>query len=231
MSHPEQEQANGSARSALADDAGFLLLGRVVRILLHDLSNPLAGARLMLEVLRRDSLRIDPDELGEDMRRNFHQITGILGSLRRLTQAQGPRRLDVPPLIREAADLLGSELQRRDVTLEVQLGAPSSWTALAGRQELLMVLLGGLLTTVDRTPDGGRLLLCAGDAPPAHWRLELWVRGGELQGDSAIPFDAVARWAEDLGGRMAAGTGDGPQWALDLPVAPEPAKGTDGGDC
>ena len=208
----------------LHGSSDFRLLSKLMRALLHDLSNPLAAVRMMAEVVSRGSRHYsDPSKVLPDMIRHLDLATATLRRLRSLAQiAPKVQSLDALSVFDDAAEILRSELDRREITVDLTtMAAPEP--ELEGRADALLLLaLGTLLLTLSRAGEGDQLRLEA-SSDGEIWRLKGYLQSSGSPrpwfADPEIGIDALERLASSFDGRWLRLELDGkPMWELEIPL-------------
>ena len=210
--------------SSLQGSGSFRMLSKLMRILLHDVSNPLAAVRMMAEVASRGSRHYaDPGRLTADMVQHLDVAISAMRTLRGLAQAVGrSQSLDAVALFSEAVTILGSELDRRELTVDLSRIAAPEPEIVGSRDAFLWLALGALLMTLGRSSEGD-VLVIEGTVVEEHWRLQGRLRMGSgprpWLAEPDLDFDTVMRWLAPFGGNLRAwsATGD-PLWVVDLPL-------------
>jgi two-component system sensor kinase FixL len=150
----------------LREQAALARLGEMAAVLAHEIKNPLAGIRGVVQIIAGRM----PDGSGD--RTMMHEIVARVDALDSMMKdlllfARPPqpklRRLDVVPLIASTAALIKEDAAMRDVAVEVVGAAP----AILGDPELLKMVFHNLLINgAHATKGNGRL------------RVEVAVSGG-----------------------------------------------------
>lgn len=140
-------------------NSGFYLLARVLRAGMHDLSNPLSAVRMWIEISRmRSGIGDDPLESVGGLIGQLDEVGETLSAMRRIAHAdRGDKPFRVEDVLNQCLGLLRSELQRREIEVDIfALGEPK----LNGcSNPLALLTLSGLLTTMGRSARKDRLQL------------------------------------------------------------------------
>ncbi len=200
---------------------------RLFRLAVHDLSNPLAAARLLAELARRgasgeDDVAALVDQLGVAAER--------LQGLRALLREAGPESFEVTAALDLAYQVVAREVERVGARLIVDLA--EEVTAFLPRHLFLQATLAGLLATIESAEDGDVLVLRARlradesetkdaeeDEPLLVVELESSVRRRRpCRAEERLCLEMLAG---DLGGRFeilpGAGGANDPEWRLAMP--------------
>lgn len=199
---------------------------RLFRLAVHDLSNPLAAARLLAELARRgasgeDDVAALVDQLGVAAER--------LQGLRALLREGGPESFEVGAALELAFQVVAREVERVGARLLVDLA--EEITAFLPRHLLLQATLAGLLATIEDAEDGDVLVLrCRrreGEEEPLLV-VELESSGRRRRACRPEERLCLEMLASDLDGRFeilpGAGAGNDPDWRLVMPGLPDAAS-------
>jgi signal transduction histidine kinase len=215
-----EQQREAARAAARAEDRRMTELGALGALLAHEVSNPLNGIRLGVQVLRQ---RMDEGahedllaSIEGEVRRAGERVEGFLGLARHPAAAAEGVGADVLPEIAEAAR---GQALRLGVALDVVAGDEGH--VLAPRVVLEQAVLNLVRNALEATPRGGRVVL-------------RWARTGEGQvrvsvedGGTGFPADVLdgsregtskagghglglalaRRFAATLGGRLELGAG------------------------
>lgn len=190
---------------------------RLFGLAVHDLSNPLAAARLLAELGRRGASGQDDvaallDQLGI--------ATERLQALRILLREGGPENFEVTTLLELAVKLVAREADRAGARLLVDLG--EEITVSLRRHFFLQAVLAGLLASLRDAGEGDVLILRARCRPAAedqvdHLLVELESSTKVRQVSPPEELLCLEMLAGDLGGRFEILPGEsptGPDWRL-----------------
>jgi PAS domain S-box-containing protein len=138
-------------RSALAK------LGEMAAMIAHEVKNPLAGIRGVVQVIggRLPAESTDAAMMKEIISR-IDSLNGMMKDLLLFARPPKPKRLpiDVVPLVQMTADLLTRDHEARDVTIEVAGSAPPVW---ADPDMLKMVIQNLLINGIHAVHGRGRI--------------------------------------------------------------------------
>lgn len=157
----DELKADRAARRAEAMAA----MGRLTAGLAHEIRNPLNGALLQLELLKRATRRA-PDEVAEDLRgtaaiieRELRGLSDLLDDF--LTMARGHDQeghaFDLLQVAREVVELQGPVAAQGDVSIELDVGPRA--VALGQRGHVRRALLNLVRNAIEAQPDGGAVCL------------------------------------------------------------------------
>ncbi|MEM8931807.1 MAG: hypothetical protein AAGE94_11575 [Acidobacteriota bacterium] len=207
-----------AAPPAAWDDTWAAVLTRALRAGLHDLSNPLAGARMLAEVSR---LGDDGGKSGSVVE-HLDATNASLRRIRGILAADLRRQICLRAAFAQVVEMVSSELARREVEVEVE-ALPED----EGHHCEAMVLpfaLSMVMAAVSRAAAGDRIVLTLLPCRSGSWLLEAHAVGSRTPPafpDPAIDPALLARLAEDLGGRLTVVPGSRPQrdpeWAVAWP--------------
>ncbi len=132
----------------------------------HELRTPLTNLQGYLEALRDGVLPPDPATF-DSLREEVDRLTRLAASLDILAGAEGirpqPGPVDLAPIVRGAADLVGPALARRSIVLTVAL---DDQLVVRGLSDELAQVIGNLLQNAVRyTPAGGRVQVAGARGP------------------------------------------------------------------
>lgn len=149
-----EDTARGEVRRGWS--AAIAFHRRLFRLAVHDLSNPLAAARLLAELARRGASSEDDvaallDQLGVAAER--------LQGLRALLREGGPESFEVAAALELAFQVAAREADR--VGARLMLDLAEEITAFLPRHLFLQAVLAGLLATIESAEDGEVLVLRA----------------------------------------------------------------------
>lgn len=200
---------------------------RLFRLAVHDLSNPLAAARLLAELARRGASSADDvaalvDQLGVAAER--------LQGLRALLRQGGAESFEVTATLELAFQLVSREVERVGAKLIVDQA--EELTAFLPRHFFLQATLAGLLASIESADDGDVLVLRArraaaidsnrGAAGGDLLLVELQSSGKRRRACEAEEKLCLEMLADDLGGRFEILPGDqlagDPDWRLAIPA-------------
>lgn len=207
---------------------------RLFRLAVHDLSNPLAAARLLAELARRGASSADDvaalvEQLGVAAER--------LQALRALLRQGGAESFEVTAALALAFQLVAREVDRVGARLIVDQA--EEMTALLPRHYFLQATVAGLLASIECAEDGDILMLRArlrpagedGAAGEATLLIELESSGRRGRTCPAEERLCLEMLADDLGGffeilpgEKPAGGRPGPDWRLVAPLRSENAR-------
>lgn len=191
---------------------------RIFRLAVHDLSNPLAAARLLAELARRGaSSDDDVNALLEQLGIAAERLQG----LRVLLREAGPENVELGAVLELAAALIARETER--VGARLMVDRAEDLVAMVPRHLLLQVVLAGLLTSLEGAADGDVLILRSRREPGERLLVELESSGrGErpCRPEERLCLDLLA---QDLGGIFEVEPGTrpahDPDWRLVLSPA------------
>jgi signal transduction histidine kinase len=141
-------------------------IGKLTSELAHEVGSPLNVISGRARILRREFP--DGDARGENLDIIRSQVDRISGFVRRLLKLARPsqmhkERMDLAPVIREAATFLASELREKQAELVLLL--PTALPAvMADRDGLSQVLLNLLMNATAAISSGGRIEVAAAPA-------------------------------------------------------------------
>jgi PAS domain S-box-containing protein len=220
---------------------------QTLAVVSHDLRNPLgsvsAAAELLLEVPLPEERR---RQQLETIRRSAERMNRLIQDLLDIARIDAgglsvrPEICHVPPLLREAADLVALRAGDSDVTLAVECDGEDMPRVRADHDRVLQVLTNLLVNGVRHTPPGGRVTLSCGGREdgmvilevadtgsgiPEHDREHLFERfwrpdGADAQG-AGLGLAIVKGIVEAHGGRVwvESETGQGSIFRFTLPAA------------
>jgi hypothetical protein len=191
---------------------------RLFGLAVHDLSNPLAAARLLAELGRRgasgqDDLAALLEQLGVAAER--------LQALRILLREGGPESFAVTTLLELAVKLVAREADRAGARLLVDLG--EEITVNLRRHFFLQAVLAGLLASLRDAQEGDVLILrarCRQAAEGQGEQLLVELESSTRVREASPPEELLCleMLASDLGGRFEILPGGappaGPEWRL-----------------
>jgi hypothetical protein len=185
---------------------------RLFRLAIHDLSNPLAAARLLAELQRRGA---STAEDLEDLTGLLGRAASVLGDLRAIFRDGPCEPVDVGPALELVLALLESEKTRAGV--QVLIGRLAEARLLAPRHLLLQWLLAGLLGALDASRAGDVLVLGL-EIEDGQVRLDLQASAPATRQPSTEELLCLRELAAELGGRWLVAPGErssrDPAWAL-----------------
>ncbi|MEM7048686.1 MAG: ATP-binding protein [Acidobacteriota bacterium] len=237
----EQGRASARLQSRLAQSEKLASLGQVTSFVAHEVRNPLAIIRTLVQNLAetlpaadaggRDSCRQVMDEVDR-----LSRVTQTLVDFARPVTVN-PERIALAELVGRTSDLARPLLESRGVSLQTELAAPPDVALRADPDLLCQVLLGLIANAAEASPAGGRIDLTAarqgdqveltirdqGPGVPEDLRDRIFEPFFTTRRDGAGLGPAVARQiVRAHGGRIAAGDDDlgGGRFAIELAVAP-----------
>lgn len=176
----------------------------LLHAIVHDLSNPLAGLRGSLRLLRADALPEDDRELLEIAHRQADRmrdlVRDVLRTFRREVDAMMPATAapaDAADALRQTAQLLGPRAQTAGVALAVD--APEPLPAVADARRLERALMNLAENAIRHSPEGGTVRL-AGAVDGREVRLTVEDEGpGVPEGSREALFQRFASLGERRG--------------------------------
>jgi C4-dicarboxylate-specific signal transduction histidine kinase len=169
--HEAQQQ-----RESLAHAARVLAVGELAGSLAHELNQPLTAmvtnalaARRLIHQPTPDlvELRAILSDIVQDGKRGADVIRGVRGLLRRGDSEQAA--VDLNPLVREVAGLLGSDAATKGITVRLEM-SPDLPPVLGERVQLQQVILNLFMNAYEAmsgAPDGPRELVVRTRCGPA----------------------------------------------------------------
>jgi len=152
-------------------------VGTLTAGLSHEIRNPLNAAGLQLSVLERRVRRLEPGVqepllepltlVRDEIRRLEHILQDFLQFARPLQLTMKP--LALGPLLQKVLAFIGTDAERRDVTLEADFS--DAGATLGDADQLRQVFMNLLLNAFDAVGAGGRVRLSvdtSGDAVSVH---------------------------------------------------------------
>jgi len=163
----------------LRDQERLAALGRVIGGVAHEIRNPLNSMRLTLELLER-RVRQGRAEEGQ-VRAAMAEVDRLDGILTRLLAFGKPGGADrrvqpLPPLVEEASRMAEEVAKRRNVRVELDLGAAAGAEAEADGAQIEQVLLNLLLNAIEASPADGEVRVSVSPGPSAI-RIEVLDHG------------------------------------------------------
>lgn len=223
MSIPVAEARQHSTEAAAGEKlrlgwrAAISFHRRLFGLAVHDLSNPLAAARLLAELGRRgasgqDDLAALLEQLGLAAER--------LQALRALLREAGPESFAVTTVLELAEKLVAREVDRAGARLLVDLA--EEITVVLPRHLFLQAVLAGLLASLRDAQEGDVLILRARCRPAADGQgdqLLIELESSTRVHHASPPEELLCleMLAGDLGGRFEILPGEapaGPDWRL-----------------
>ena len=110
--------------------------------------------------------------------------------------------------------------------MELRLGTLADRHVHGHRRVFLLVVLGGLMASMERAGKGTELVLSSSAGRGRGWRLQVSAHAGaavdpEERPGARFEFAMLERWAGDFAGSFGVLPGErphrDPDWALDLP--------------
>lgn len=161
-----------SAREQVYHAERLAAIGRLASGTAHELNNPINGVRHCIYAIRRDpENRAKVDEYLQMMDEGLEQAASVIGKLLGFARKQQPVKVpvDLNDVVRTTARMLQFDLQRRGITLRLELADALPPLVGDGQllQEVIMNLLLNAMDAVDGTgeiavhtsrPAAGRLL-------------------------------------------------------------------------
>lgn len=155
------------SRRQVARSEQLAALGQLAAGLAHELRNPLTSIKILVQAaaegggagLRGRSLEVVEEEIA--------RLEGLVQSFLDFARPAKlkPREFDLHEAIEQAAGLLAPRAALKAVSIEVR--PPAGPTALeADAAQVRQVLLNVLLNALDASPEGGRIEVEVGRAPP-----------------------------------------------------------------
>lgn len=179
-------------------------VGRVAGGVAHDFNNLLQAMLSLSEVLRRrsqDAARVGviAEELGQHIKRGTALTRQLLLFSRQETVK--PEKIDLVELVESSSRLL-SRLLRENIAFSIETGGgPLRLTADRGQIE--QVLMNLVVNAADAMPEGGRLVIRCGAAPPEMVSVEVQDTG------AGMPPEILQHVFEPFFTTKAAGKGTG----------------------
>jgi two-component system CheB/CheR fusion protein len=159
--------ARKAAEERLAQQAALARVGQLAAVVAHEVKNPLAGIKGAVQVLMS---RRPPDspELAvmRDIISRIDALNELIGDLMLFARPRAPRfaRVDVRPLLAEAAEMLRRDLTAAGVEIAIE---PADVTLTADAELLRATILNLLINAAQAMNGRGRIALTArqeGDA-------------------------------------------------------------------
>jgi signal transduction histidine kinase len=216
--HQERQQAQLQALEV----AG---LSRLVRVVCHDISNPLMAIELVAGKLRKEMGTPSPEgriphllsRLGE----STAAISAIIKDVRmlerlRLEGGSVPvERLDPLEAVEESLAALHEDIERKQLTIE-RGRPPETRFALANRGYLVRNVLANILTNaVKFSPAGGRILVAV-EGGADHVDIRCSDQGAGMPEETRLAIERSLPVKSTPGTRGEGGTGFGLQLARDF---------------
>lgn len=210
-------EADGAGDTALLGwRAANAFHRRIFRLAVHDLSNPLAAARLLAELARRGaSSDTDVNALLEQLGVAAERLQG----LRVLLREGGPENVELGATLELASSLIAREAERVGVRLLIDRA--EDVVAVVPRHLLLQAVLAGLLTSLESGADGDVFILRSRSGPEDRKWVELESSGRGQRSCRPEELLCLELLASDLGGIFEVEPGTrpahDPDWRLVLP--------------
>ena len=141
-------------------------LGQLAAGLAHEIKNPLAGIRGVIEILRDESEDASQRDLFEQIVTELDRINRTIHSLLSFARPAPPKRVptDIRGLIEDSLHLLRPNLERQNITLEVEV-APDVDRFPLDPTHIRHVLINLVTNAADAIENGGRISVRAITSP------------------------------------------------------------------
>jgi len=148
------------AQVQLAEKEKLAALGELAASLAHEINNPLGIIKNYLALLQQESHKNQTTlEYVEIMKEELNRVAKIIQELLNLYQPQKKEEFkptDVASVLHESIDLLETDLEERQITLERKIDSAAPVIS-AREEELKQVFLNLLMNSRDFTPPGGKI--------------------------------------------------------------------------
>lgn len=214
-------------------------LGELAMGLTHEIGNPLAGMKTVVQSLRSEAL--DPATTSRYLARIEGEVDRLSSFLRTFDGFAAPQQLRrqairLDDVLENVLLWTRKEARSQGIAIEFKRGAPSVPMLWADPHQLMQVLLNLVINAIHAMPNGGRIIvgMCRlvhpdhrdGHAPQVRFRIEDTGQG--------IEADVLARIFDPFFTTRANGSGLGlavvkkivEQHGADILVESEPGKGT-----
>ena len=143
------------AQAQLAEKEKLAALGELAASLAHEINNPLGIIKNYLTLLKQESHKNQTTlEYVEIMKEELNRVAKIIQELLNLYQPQKKEEFkptDVASVLRESIDLLETDLEERQITLERKIDGAASVIS-AREEELRQAFLNFLMNSRDFSP-------------------------------------------------------------------------------
>lgn len=156
------------------------VVGEFASYLAHEIRNPLSSLKLNLQGISRKVLAGEVSEqmpqVLETCMQEINRLDRVVQSILRLGRPESESRApcSVHEVIGEAVALIGMQLNRRGIEVEVSLQAFDD-RVLASGEQLKGVLLNLFLNGADAMPEGGRLRIWTRNEESGQDQPTLWI--------------------------------------------------------
>ena len=141
-------------------------LGRLAAGVAHDVRNPLHSIGLTLQHLQETARPTEPDRGGEFdrslsiIREEVQRLDRLVGNFLRFARSDRRSRevVDLPQLLRDTAQLVEKEAERRGIRVQVETGEDCA-TVEADVESIRSSILNLVLNSFEAMPQGGHLTL------------------------------------------------------------------------
>ncbi len=147
----------------------LLTMGNMISEISHDLRKPLTSIKGSLQILKQRLPEVADSELLKLAEDEVYRMNELV---RELVDFSNPNkyqteRLDVREIVARAAELIGSDLRKRNVTY-VSKFEDADWEVIVNRNQILEVLLNLFINAIDAMPNGGTLTVHGLVERPEH---------------------------------------------------------------
>lgn len=161
-----QREREREVTSRLHHTERLASLGQLAAGLAHEIKNPLAGIRGVIELLRDEIDDLDQRDLYEQMVSELDRVNITIHSLLRFARPAPPQRTDtrIRTLLEESVGLLQAGFAKRRIELEVQV-ADGTGTFSLDPGQIRQVLVNLVSNAADAIGEGGRIVVSAAPFP------------------------------------------------------------------
>jgi len=141
-------------------------LGRLAAGLAHEIKNPLAGIRGVMELMRDDADEEESAKLFEQIVSELDRVNGTIHALLHFAKPTPPKRelVDVRCLIEESVSLIRPSLAKKKIRLLIEVAGTVGLFSL-DPQQMRQVLTNLVANAADAIGDDGRIVVRASTFP------------------------------------------------------------------
>ncbi|MBD3857283.1 MAG: hypothetical protein IFK92_12315 [Acidobacteria bacterium] len=164
--HENQQSLDAEVANRLRRAEHMASLGQLAAGLAHEIKNPLAGIRGVIELLRDESEDEEQSNLFEQIVKELDRVNRTIHSLLSFARPSLPQRVptDVSGLIEDSVRLVRPNLQKQNISLEVEV-APNVDKFELDPTHIRHVLVNLVTNAADAIESGGEISIRAITSP------------------------------------------------------------------